>query len=227
MSKANDYVKRLVVLYEDNHILVVIKEKNVLSQKDATGDVDMTEIIKTYLKQKYQKPGNVYVGLVHRLDRRVGGVMVFAKTSKASARLSEAIREHRFEKTYLACVEGYVQDNQTIELSLVKENEKARVTDEGKSSSLSFQVMHATPSQSYLLVDLMTGRYQQIRATLSFIGHPIVNDYKYDATKTKEDDLGLWCYSLAFEHPVTHKHLSFTQFPDGSLWEPCKIKMQP
>lgn len=227
MIKMNEYATRLKVLYEDNHILVVIKEKNILSQKDATGDVDMTEIIKAYLKQKYQKPGNVYVGLVHRLDRRVGGVMVFAKTSKAAARLSEAIREHRFEKTYLACVEGLVHQNQTIELSLVKKDEKAHVSNEGKSATLSFQVIHQTPTLSYLLVNLMTGRYQQIRATLSFMGHPIVNDYKYDATKTKEDDLGLWCYSLAFEHPVTHKPLSFTQFPDGPLWEPYKIKMQP
>ncbi len=124
MMPIEDYLLKLEVLYEDNHIIAVVKPSGILSQKDITGDFDMTELVKLYLKKKYSKPGDVYLGLIHRLDRPVGGVMVFARTSKAASRLSEDIRNHEFHKTYWALAEGAITTAGTIELNIKKDEEK-------------------------------------------------------------------------------------------------------
>ncbi len=219
MHTKDKYVKDLEVLYEDNHLLVVVKPIDVLSQKDHTKDLDMTEIVASYLKHKYNKPGNVYVGLVHRLDRRVGGVMVFAKTSKAASRLSEAIRNHNFTKTYIAKVEGLLYKDDSINILLDKDekNFRAVVSEKGKESLLNYRVIKNTLKDTYLYVDLITGRYNQIRVSFAHINHPLVNDAKYGAVEIT-GDLGLWCYKIAINHPVTKKYIEFVKEPNGSIW---------
>ena len=178
MTKIN-----LNVLYEDNHLLVVEKGVNILSQKDITGDIDMTEIVSNYLKEKYNKPGNVYVGLIHRLDRRVGGVMIIAKTSKAAKRLSEDIRNHKFKKTYLGYVEGNLINDGNINVKITKDqnSKMAIITNKGQESKLNYSIVNHYQNKTYVLIDLITGRYNQIRASFAHIGHPIVNDYKYNS----------------------------------------------
>lgn len=225
MNKIKEnYVKALNVLYEDNHLIVVEKFCNVLSQKDRTNDIDMGEIIKSYLKEKYQKPGNVYLGLVHRLDRRVGGVMVFAKTSKAASRLSEDIRNHEFTKIYLAKVQGILKENGKIEIKLEKENQVAIVKESGKNAFLEYEVLGYDKEETYVLIKLKTGRYNQIRVSFMHIGHPIINDYKYDKSiSPTQNDIGLWCYKIGFKHPVTKKELLFTINPHGNIWKKIEL----
>ena len=160
------YVNSLNILYEDNHLLVVEKFINVLSQKDNTNDIDMTEIVKEYLKKKYNKPGNVYVGLIHRLDRRVGGVMVFAKTSKAASRLSEDIRNHKFQKRYLALALGEVDSGTMVDKIIKDEKTRlAKLSKDGKEAILNYQVINriliGDVIHSYVKVELVTGRYNQ------------------------------------------------------------------
>ena len=167
---------KLNVIYEDNHIIVVEKPVNIPSQGDKTGDIDMLTIIKQYLKEKYNKPGNVYLGLVHRLDRPVGGVMVFAKTSKAAARLSEQVREKIFRKKYLVIVNGKFKDNKGVLEDYLLKNEKTNmsrvVTEETKSAKyakLDYEVLKydSELNLSVLRINLYTGRHHQIRVQLS------------------------------------------------------------
>lgn len=222
MKDKEYYVSNLNVLYEDNHLLVVEKFINVLSQKDETEDLDMTEIIKEYLKRKYQKPGNVYLGLIHRLDRRVGGVMVFAKTSKAASRLSEDIRESNIKKYYQALVKGKLAGKGTIDINLLKDkkNNIAIVSKNGKRAILNYIVLESSNEKSRVLVELVTGRYNQIRASFAHIGHPLINDYKYDkTTKPNNLDIGLWCYKIILTHPTTKQTLEFSLDPKGDIWK--------
>lgn len=222
MIKIRDFAEKLNVLYEDNHLLVVEKFRNVLSQQDSTNDIAMTQIVEEYLRVKYQKPGNVYVGLIHRLDRRVGGVMVFAKTSKAASRLSEDIRNHRFKKYYLAKVKGSLEEEGTIAVSL-KKDEKTRmavVDEEGKPSVLHYTIFGKDKESTYVLVDLETGRYNQIRASFAHINHPLWNDYKYDSSvEANRGELGLWSYQISFVHPTTKETLTFELAPKGPIWK--------
>lgn len=217
------YLNNLNILYEDNHLLVVEKPINILSQKDDTGDIDMTTIIKSYLKIKYNKKGNVYLGLVHRLDRRVGGVMVFGKTSKASRRLSEVICNHKIRKRYLVYARGIIKKGGSIKIKIKKVNNHAIVASDGKESILDYQILNFYDGNTYSLVDLITGRYNQIRVSFMHIGHPLINDYKYDQTiKPNRNQLGLWCYQLELEHPVTKETMIFTSKPKGSIWKGLK-----
>ena len=175
-------MNKLKVIYEDNHIIVVEKPVNIPSQGDKTGDTDMLTIIKEYIKEKYNKPGNVYLGLIHRLDRPVGGVMVFAKTSKAAARLSEQVREKEFQKSYLVIVDGKMEKEKgTLEDYLLK-NEKtntSKVVKEGTKNSkyakLDYEVLKYDKelNLSVLKILLHTGRHHQIRVQLSSRGHSI------------------------------------------------------
>ena len=171
MKTKKYYIDNLNVLYEDNHLIVIEKPIDVLSQKDSTDDFDINEIVKEYLKNKYNKPGNVYLGLVHRLDRRVGGVMVLAKTSKAASRLSEDIRNDNFEKIYLAKCEGIIKSNNSINIKIKKDEtiKKAIVSPDGKDSRLDYSILGYDDNQTYLLVNLYTGRYNQIRVSFSYI----------------------------------------------------------
>lgn len=221
----------LNILYEDNHLLVVVKGENILSQADSTADLDMLSILKEYLKEKYQKPGVAYLGLVHRLDRRVSGVMVFAKTSKAAARLSKQIRDLVFKKHYYAIVLGTIENSDVYEDKLVKEKVdkqyKARISKNGKLAKLSYELKNSVliDEQRYNLIDvnLITGRYNQIRVQFAFRGYPLLNDLKYGFDKTTNfSDFGLICYKLEFYHPISNELLKFEYVPSSGIWEKLK-----
>lgn len=215
-TKVNDK-KFIPILYEDNHIIVCIKIEGVLSQADDTHEVDMVNILKDYLKLAYDKPGNVYLGLVHRLDRRVSGLMVFAKTSKAASRLSKAFRYNEVHKTYYAVASGLIDSDGTLVNKLKKVNERAVSANDGKEAILDYHVLNhfKVDNKDYTLlkVILHTGRYNQIRAQFSLFGHPLINDFKYGyPNKNANEDyshIGLFCVGLSFMHPVKKVEMSF------------------
>lgn len=224
-------MQELNVIYEDNHIIVVEKPVNVPSQGDKTGDLDMLSIIKEYLKEKYNKPGNVYLGLIHRLDRPVGGVMVFAKTSKAAARLSEQVRNKEFQKTYLVIADGKFEKNTDILENYLLKNERtnmSKVVNEGnknaKYAKLEYEVMkyNEETNLSLVKVKLYTGRHHQIRLQLASIGHSIYGDQKY-GTRGKGKQICLWAYELTIKHPITKEKMTFNVMPqkEGS-WKILK-----
>lgn len=209
----------LDVIYEDNHILVVIKPQNVPSQEDSSGDKDMLNLVKEYIKEKYNKPGNVFVGLVHRLDRPTGGVMAFAKTSKAASRLSEQIKNNELSKKYLAVVEGEVLKDKQRLINYLKKNEKTNVVSVvgeavtgAKYAELNYETVASVKNTTLLSIDLITGRSHQIRAQLSNMGNVIFNDFKY-GSKTK-GNLMLWAYQLVFVHPITKQKMTFKVLPE-------------
>ncbi len=210
------------IIYEDNHIIVVEKPVNIPSQSDKTGDKDLLTMIKEYLKEKYHKPGEAYLGLVHRLDRPVGGVMVYAKTSKAAARLSEQIRQKQFTKKYLVIVDGKMEQKQGILEDYLWKNEKtntSKVVEEGtknaKYAKLEYEVLKYVPETnlSVLKIKLETGRHHQIRVQLSHAGHSIYGDQKY-GSRGKGKQIALWAYELSFIHPITKEKLNFTDMPE-------------
>lgn len=212
----------LKVIYEDNHIIVVEKPANIPSQGDKTGDLDMLTIIKAYLKEKYNKPGNVYLGLVHRLDRPVGGVMVFAKTSKAASRLSEQVREKVFKKKYLVIVNGKFEEKKGTLKDYLLKNErlnKSRVVEEGTKNSkyaeLDYEVLKYDKEQnlSLLKINLHTGRHHQIRVQLSSRNHSIYGDAKYNGRGSARQ-LYLWAYELTIQNVISKEEMTFTSIPE-------------
>lgn len=215
-------MQKLNVIYEDNHIIVVEKPVNIPSQGDKTGDMDLLTIIKNYIKEKYQKPGNVYLGLVHRLDRPVGGVMVFAKTSKAAARLSNQVREKQFQKTYLTVANGKMEQNAgTLQDYLLKnkKNNMSKVVKEGtknsKLASLDYEVLKYNEEidLSVLKINLHTGRHHQIRVQLSSRNHSIYGDQKYNG-RGHGKQIALWAYELKIYHPITNELMTFHSIPE-------------
>ena len=221
-------MQKLKVIYEDNHIIVVEKPVNVPSQGDKTGDIDMLTIIKEYIKEKYNKPGNVYLGLIHRLDRPVGGVMVFAKTSKAAARLSEQVREKIFKKTYLVVVNGKMEKKcGSLEDYLLKNERKnmSRVVKPGtknaKQALLDYTVLKYNEeiNLSVLKIDLHTGRHHQIRVQLSSRDHSIYGDQKYGG-RGHGKQIALWAYTLEILHPITKEKMVFKSIPEmNGTWK--------
>ena len=215
-------MQKLKVIYEDNHIIVVEKPVNIPSQGDKTGDIDMLTIIKDYLKEKYNKPGNVYLGLVHRLDRPVGGVMVFAKTSKAASRLSNQVREKIFKKTYLVIVNGKMEKEKDVLEDYLLKNERnniSKVVKEGTKNSklavLDYEVLkyNEETDLSVLKINLHTGRHHQIRVQLSSRNHSIYGDQKYGG-RGHGKQICLWAYSLTIEHPITKEEITFKSIPE-------------
>ena len=201
---------KLDILYEDNHIIVVFKPAGILSQADKSGDVDMLTIIKSYLKEKYNKPGNVYLGLVHRLDRPVSGIMVFAKTSKAASRLSEEIRNNKMHKKYLAIIHGYLDVKEGTLVNRIEKLDNKKVlidTPKGKEAVLNYKVIKEKNNLSLVDINLVTGRYHQIRLQFASINHPLYGDYLYNKKDTNK--LALVCYSLSFIHPTTKEYMNF------------------
>ena len=201
----------LEVLYEDNHVIVCYKPLGVLSQADKTGDIDMLTLVKEYLKKRYNKPGNVYVGLVHRLDRMTSGVMVFAKTSKAAMRLSNDIVNGEFYKEYLAVCEGNILDFEETKLvDYLEKDEKLNksfISKNGKESILLYKVVTNKNDKSLIKVKLITGRHHQIRVQMSNIGHPLYGDIKYGSKH--KDNLALQAFKLSFYQPVSRELLTF------------------
>ncbi len=211
----------LEILYEDNHIIVVKKPVGILSQEDITKDMDMLTLIKHYIKDKYQKPGNVYLGLVHRLDRMTGGVMVFARTSKAASRLNVQIKNGEFKKKYYAIVKGKLPNSGTLKNYLFKDEELVKSfvgnANNGKLAILEYQSIKTIENTTLVDVALKTGRHHQIRVQFSYIGHPLIGDKLYgDNTKC---DMCLYAYGLTFIHPVSKEVLSFEIKPDFGIWK--------
>lgn len=211
-------MNKLNVLYEDNHIIVVEKSPNILSQSDITGDIDMLTMVKDYIKEKYNKPGNVYVGLVHRLDRPVGGVMVFARTSKAAKRLNEQIKKHEFNKTYVAVLDGKLKNKEDTLINYLYKDEKkglSRVVKEdftgSKRCELNYEVIGYFEDKTIIKINLLTGRHHQIRLQFAHLGYPLYGDQRYG--NKNNEQIRLWAYKLEFNHPVTKEKLRFKLLP--------------
>lgn len=198
----------LVLLHEDNHLLAFDKPAGLLTQPAAEGDDSLLERARAWLKARYDKPGNVYLGLVHRLDRNVSGVVLFARTSKAASRLSEAFRGRDVDKRYLAVVEGVTAGAATLEHALLEHEGGALVDPRGKPSRLTFRRLAHVAGASLLEVTLETGRKHQIRAQLAAIGHPLLGDPRYGRRSPLIARPALHAARLALEHPVRHEPLS-------------------
>lgn len=198
------------VLYEDNHIIVVVKPVNVPVCLDSSGDLDLLNMVKKYLENKYNKK-NAFVGLVHRLDRPVGGVMVFAKTSKSASRLSDEIRKKEFEKKYYAVVCGKIDESGRFVDKLLKDNKKnmSFVSENGKECSLEFTRIKTNDKYSLVSIDLETGRSHQIRVQFSHHGFPLYGDQKYNKKAKVHEQIALFAYSLTFLHPVKREKMTF------------------
>lgn len=216
------------VLYEDNHILCVEKPVNVPVQEDDSHDLDLLTMCKNYLKEKYNKPGNVYLGLVHRLDRPVGGVMIFAKTSKAASRLSDAVRTRTIQKEYLAVLDGNTSGSHTLTDYLKKDTKKNRVfvtnEKEGKKSVLDYDVLDQRDNKTLVHILLHTGRSHQIRVQFSSRNLPLVYDQRYNQ-HTKKGQIALYAYRLTFVHPVKKEQMCITCFPPNKdPWNLFEVK---
>ena len=217
----------LKILHEDNHIIVVLKPQGVPSCGDESGDENMLDAVKEYIRTAYGKPGNVYVGLVHRLDRPTGGVMVFAKTSKAAARLSEQMRSGDFEKKYLAVLSAMPKEPQGKLVNYLKKNAVNNMvylcpptTEGAKMASLEYRVAEEKGGCALAEIKLHTGRSHQIRVQMAGIGCPLVGDMRYGGERVKKGNLALWAYSLTFTHPVTKERLRFmAEPPEETPWK--------
>ena len=222
----------VAVLHEDNSILVVVKPQNIPSQADASGDLDLLTLLKDYIKNKYDKPGNVYLGLVHRLDRPTGGVMVFAKNSKAAARLSKQIVDGEMTKTYLTTVVGTPKQRKDTLVNYLKKNSLTNTVyvatfgdHDAKRAELSYEVLDSDERLSLVKVQLGTGRSHQIRVQMSAINCPVYGDARYGGNIVRGQNLALWAYKLELTHPVTKERMVFVAYPpDSEPWKRFDIK---
>jgi len=221
-------MNKLEVLYEDNHLIVVVKQANVPSQQDSSNDLDLLTMVKNYIKEKYHKPGNVYIGLIHRLDRPVSGIMVFARTSKAASRLSDQIRKNEFSKKYLAVVNGIIEKNEDTLVDYLKKEENGNtvVTDssDGKESILAYKVLERNYEKKETLVEiqLKTGRHHQIRVQFASRNHPLCGDQRYG--RMDKTQIALCAYHLEFIHPTTKEKMIFDiEKPNTQYWVDFKM----
>ena len=204
----------LNVLFLDNHLLAVYKEFGQLAQADSPGGGSLLDQCKSYLKSKFDKPGNVFLGLVHRLDRPVAGVMVFARTSKAASRLSQQFRERTPQKKYRAVVQGIPAETSATLVHFLRKEKSLKATvfprsaPESKRAELSYSVESIVQSNAILDIHLKTGRFHQIRSQLAFIGYPIIGDIKYGAEHSlPEQKIALYASSITFKHPITKEEM--------------------
>lgn len=205
------------VIFEDNHLLVIEKPVNIPMQEDNSKDEDLLSLCKEYIKEKYNKPGNVYLGLVHRLDRPVSGVCVFARTSKAASRLTKQIQDHTFKKQYLAVVEDNgLKDSDHFEDYLLKDSKTntVRVDKNGKLAILDYEVLKRKDNLALVKVDLKTGRSHQIRVQFSSRNHSLWGDQRYNKNAIVGQQIALHSHSISFNHPITNEPLTFTSNPD-------------
>lgn len=212
------------VVYEDNHLLVVVKPPNMLTQADATGDRDLFTLMKGYIKDKYQKPGDVYLGLVHRMDRPVGGLLCLARTSKAAARLSTQVSTHEMGREYLAIAEGSLPGSGTLVHHLIKDEDANLVSavPEGTPGSrpaiLHYTCLAKSGDTSLVSVRLETGRAHQIRVQLAAVGHPLWGDVRY-GHGVPGRQIALWGAKLTLTHPTRGEKMTFSCPPQGDAWE--------
>lgn len=217
------------IVYEDNHLLIAEKPQGQLTQSDETGDLSLHDELKSYIKEKYQKPGEVYLGLVHRLDRPVGGLVAFARTSKAASRLSEQLRSHSMEREYLCVVEGcgLPREGDLTDRLMADENGMVRCVKENmpgaKIAKLHFSKLgeDVSRNETLLHIRLETGRKHQIRVQLSHMGHPIRWDMRYGHGE-KGKDIALWGALLHITHPTKKEPMTFASFPASEAFSPWK-----
>lgn len=218
-------MEKPVILFEDNHVIVAVKPQNLLTQGDDTGDENLLDQIKAYVKETYNKPGEAYIGLVHRMDRPVGGLLVFARTSKAAARLSEQVRTHELNRQYVAVVEGDAPDQFTYVDYLSKDLEKNMVTVlpsylklQGKEAVLHGRTIARRDGLSLVTIQLETGRAHQIRVQMQHADYPLWGDHRYGNGKGKEQ-IALWGMRLSFSHPVSKEQMLFiAPAPEEKPW---------
>ena len=222
--------ENLQVLFEDNHIIIVNKRSGDITQGDKTGDKPLSEVVKEYLKDKYNKPGNVYLGVVHRLDRPTSGIIVFARTSKALERLNKMLRDKTINKTYWAVVKNHPKKEKDTLISYLKKNPKNNKSSVfnkeiigSKKAILHYKVIKKLDNYSLLEVDLETGRHHQIRAQLSYIGCSIKGDLKYGFNRSNKDgSIHLHAKKIEFTHPVTKEKIMISApTPNEVIWNAC------
>ncbi len=214
------------VLYEDNHLLILNKKAGEIVQGDKSGDEPLLELARCYIREKCHKTGNVFCGLVHRIDRPVSGAVVFARTSKALTRMNELVKQRRISKVYWAIVEGVPAAEEATLVHYMQKNErtnKSYVSETGKQgwqrAELKYLLVGKSERYSLLEVELHTGRHHQIRAQLAAVGHPIKGDVKYGARRACEDgSIMLHARALRFEHPVSHQDVSVIAEPFSPLF---------
>lgn len=216
------------VIYEDNHIIIVNKTSSEIVQGDKTGDTPLSETVKQYIKEKYAKPGNVFLGVTHRLDRPVSGIVVFAKTSKALSRLNEMFRNNEVKKTYWAVVKNQPPQLEGELVHYMVKNEKqnksyayAKEVPNSKKAILNYKVIAHSVNYYLLEVDLKTGRHHQIRCQLAKMGCPIKGDLKYGSPRSNPDgSICLHARSISFIHPVSKEPINITApLPEGGVWD--------
>jgi 23S rRNA pseudouridine1911/1915/1917 synthase len=221
------------VVYEDNHIIIVSKKSGEIVQGDKTGDEPLSEIVKKYIKEKYHKPGNVFLGVVHRLDRPVSGLVVFAKTSKALSRLNQMFRDSNVHKTYWAITKNVPKNPEGTLINWITRNEKQnksyvydKEVPHSKKAVLSYKLIGHTDNYSLLEIHLMTGRHHQIRCQLAHMGCPIKGDLKYGAPRSNPDgSISLLSRFVEFVHPVSKETIKATApLPDDNLWQSIATK---
>ena len=225
---------KLNVLYEDNQIVVVVKPQNVPTQSDESKDVDLLTMVKEYIKEKYNKPGEAFVGLVHRLDRPTGGVMVFARNSKSAKRLSEQFKNHETEKVYYAVTDKPVKYKDGTLTNYLLKDEKENIVkivpmsvQGAKKAELQYNELENNGKESLLEVKILTGRSHQIRVQLANIGSPLYGDAKYGKNKTTATkNLGLWAGKLTFTHPTTKEKMVFMVCPDTEVMPWKNFRME-
>ena len=222
--------ENLQILFEDNHIIIVNKRAGDITQGDKTGDKPLSDVVKEYIKDKYNKPGNVYLGVVHRLDRPTSGIIIFAKTSKSLERLNKMLREKTINKTYWAVVKNRPKKEKDTLINFLKKNPKnnkstayAKEIDGSKKAILHYTVIKKLDNYSLIEVDLETGRHHQIRSQLSNIGSPIKGDLKYGFDRSNKDgSIHLHARKIQFIHPVTKEQITVTApTPKEVIWNAC------
>ena len=220
----------LEVLFEDNHLLIVNKKSGDIVQGDKTGDKPLSDVVKEYIKEKYNKPGEVFLGVVHRLDRPTSGIIIFARTSKALERLNKMLRERTISKTYWAVVKNTPLNDKDSLIHFLKKNPKnnkstvfTKETDASKKAILHYSVIKKLDNYSLLEIDLETGRHHQIRAQLAYIGSPIKGDLKYGASRSNKDgSIHLHARKILFTHPVSKENISIlAPIPNEVIWNVC------
>lgn len=220
----------LQVLFEDNHIIIVNKRAGDITQGDKTGDIPLSEVVKAYLKDKYHKEGNVFLGVVHRLDRPTSGVIIFAKTSKSLERLNKMLRDKKIQKTYWAVVKNHPEKEKQTLINFLKKNPKNNKSavynseiKDSKRAVLHYEVVKKLDNYSLLEILLETGRHHQIRAQLSALGFPIKGDLKYGFNRSNVDgSIHLHARKIEFIHPVSKESLSITaKTPEDVIWNEC------
>jgi len=220
----------LEVLFEDNHLLIVNKKSGDIVQGDKTGDKPLSDVVKEYIKEKYNKPGEVFLGVVHRLDRPTSGIIIFARTSKALERLNKMLRERTISKTYWAVIKNIPLKEKDSLIHFIKKNSKnnkstvfTKETNASKKAILHYSVIKKLDNYSLLEIDLETGRHHQIRAQLAYIGSPIKGDLKYGASRSNKDgSIHLHARKISFTHPVSKENISIlAPIPDEVIWNAC------